>query len=198
MEFSYKQHPNSNVFNKPHLLTQIINKVIMAELSIARNKKETPKVDLTAMVDLAFLLITFFMLTTSLSKPVAMDIVKPDESVLNTFTDMPASRTMTILLGKHNKVAWYMGEADKSMPYVEDSKKMRQTIISNQRTLTSKSITGQDKSLIVIIKPTSGATYKNFVDIMDDLNIANIKAAPAVDDDHITIREKDFMLQHNL
>ncbi|WP_254071001.1 biopolymer transporter ExbD [Pedobacter sp. L105] len=75
----------------------------MAELSISRNKKETPKVDLTAMVDLAFLLITFFMLTTSLAKPIAMNIVKPEES--DELLDLAACKTMTIILGKHDRVA---------------------------------------------------------------------------------------------
>lgn len=185
-------------FYKPQLLMQMLNKVIMAEISIARNKKETPNVDLTALVDLAFLLITFFMLTTSLSKPVAMDIVKPDESIVTAFTEMPASRTMTILLGKNNKVAWYMGESDKSTPIIESNKQIRQSIIANQKKLFTNNNDGHEKSLIVIIKPTSGASYKNFVDIMDDLNIAKIKAAPAIDDDHITTKEKEFMKQHNL
>lgn len=90
----------------------------MAELTTSR--KAAPKVDLTAMVDLAFLLITFFMLTTSLSKPIAMDIAKPDEPEDGYQQPVPASRTMTILLGKDNKVAWYMGEAGKSRPNIED------------------------------------------------------------------------------
>ena len=77
----------------------------MAELSVSRNKKAVPKVDLTAMVDLAFLLITFFMLTTSLSKPVAMDIAKPDEPIDDSVRlQFPASRTMTILLVKMIKL----------------------------------------------------------------------------------------------
>jgi len=174
----------------------LINLKIMAELNISRNKKETPRVDLTAMVDLAFLLITFFMLTTSLTKPVAMDIVKPDEGNPDAYTALPASRTMTILLGKNDKVAWYMGEAGKSKPTIEKYQQVRQSILSNKHKLDVSA--GKGKSLIVVIKPTSAATYKNFVDIMDELSITKITAAPAIDDDHITSKEREFMKEQKI
>lgn len=167
----------------------------MAELNSSR--KASPKVDLTAMVDLAFLLITFFMLTTSLSKPMAMDITKPDE-IESVQEPVPASRTMTILLGKENKVAWYMGEADKSQPNIEGFDQVRQSIISNKNQVALKNNNDAKKTLVVIIKPTSGASYKNFVDIMDELTIAEITAAPAIDDDHITDAEIDFMKKHQI
>ncbi|WP_254071002.1 hypothetical protein [Pedobacter sp. L105] len=54
------------------------------------------------------------------------------------------------------------------------------------------------KSLSIIIKPTSGASYKNFVDIMDELNITKIITAPAIDDSHITDIEKTFMKQNQI
>lgn len=169
----------------------------MAELSISANKKMVPKVDLTAMVDLAFLLITFFMLTTTLSKPVAMDIVKPDEKVNGDPLELPASRTMTILLGKHNKIAWYMGEAGKSRPKIEGFDHIRQVILLNKLKADQlKDVRG--KSLYVIIKPTSGANYQNFVDIMDELDITRVSNAPSIDDDHITPVERDFMKENKI
>jgi len=73
-----------------------------------RRKKLATRVDLTAMVDLAFLLITFFILTTTLQKPKAMGLIMPDNSK-PTETPYPESRTMTILVGAHNKVEWYIG-----------------------------------------------------------------------------------------
>lgn len=170
----------------------------MAELTSTGNKKQTPKVDLTAMVDLAFLLITFFMLTTSLSKPIAMDIVKPDDTDDFARMNMPASRTMTILLGKNDRVAWYMGEAGKSQPSIEDYHQIRKSIWKNKMNVVHTNGSDPTKSLIVIIKPTSGATYKNFVDIMDELNITHITTAPAIDDEHITEAEKSFMQQNRI
>ena len=160
-----------------------------------RTKKANTKVDLTAMVDLAFLLITFFMLTTSLSKPIAMDIAKPDKDEKNdTRLELRASQTMTILLGKNNKVAWYMGVAGESQPTVEGFGQIRASILANKKKVKDAS----GKEIVMVIKPTSGATYKNFVDIMDELNIAAIKSAPAIDDENITDAEKDFMKQQGI
>ncbi|WP_316790656.1 biopolymer transporter ExbD [Pedobacter frigoris] len=154
-----------------------------------RTKKANTKVDLTAMVDLAFLLITFFMLTTSLSKPIAMDIAKPDDEENDVKNELRASESMTILLGKNNKVAWYMGEAKNAQPTVESFSEIGKSILKNKTDLYNS----RKRLLIVVIKPTEAATYKNFVDIMDELNIAGIKTAPAIDDKYITDGEKDLM-----
>jgi biopolymer transport protein ExbD len=170
----------------------------MAELSVSRNSRAVPKVDLTAMVDLAFLLITFFMLTTSLSKPVAMDVAKPDEPIDDKQQPWPASRTMTILLGAHDKIAWYMGEPGKSTPTIEGFDQIRKSIIANKQMVAKTNHNDLKKPLYIIIKPTSGSNYKNFVDIMDELKLADLKAAPAIDDDHILREELDFMKQKGI
>ena len=156
-----------------------------------RSKKSSTKVDLTAMVDLAFLLITFFMLTTSLSKPIAMDIAKPDQEENDVRLELRASETMTVLLGKDHKVAWYMGEAEKAQPVVESFSEVRKSILKNKTDLYKS----RGRQLVMVIKPTDGATYKDFVDIMDELNIAGIKTAPAIDDVNILDGEKAFMKQ---
>src|ERR1700712_2892377 len=99
-----------------------------------RSKKSSTRVDLTAMVDLAFLLITFFILTTTLQKPKAMDLTMPDkdDKQINQLP-VPETRTMTILLGSKNKVEWYMGMPSKPLtpPSVESFGKngIRKTLL---------------------------------------------------------------------
>jgi biopolymer transport protein ExbD len=164
-----------------------------------RSKKQSTKVDLTAMVDLAFLLITFFMLTTSLSKPLAMDIAKPDKDANDeNRKELKASQTMTILLAKNDKVAWYMGRAGDTAPNIENFTQIRASLLKNKEQVKQK-MGGLD--IVVIIKPTDGSTYKNFVDIMDELNITKTNInAPAIDDDpnHLTESEKQFLKEQNL
>src|SRR6478735_5893885 len=90
----------------------------MADVNVESNKKGkgkrrktsvSTKIDMTPMVDLAFLLITFFMLTTTFSKPQAMDVNMPDKTEDNKKQDIKESKAMTIVLGENNKVFYYIG-----------------------------------------------------------------------------------------
>ena len=126
-----------------------------------RSKKSNAKVDLTAMVDLAFLLITFFMLTTSLSKPQSMDLGLPDKDE----KDKPEKdikvdqrRTMTIIMGENNKVKWFHGLLEAPEPNGKPTDAqygrngLRKEIL--KRVISVPQVTGnKDKGLIVIIKP---------------------------------------------
>jgi biopolymer transport protein ExbD len=84
-----------------------------------RPKKGNPHMDMTPMVDLMCLLLTFFMLTTAFSKPKVMDIVLPDKIKKDQKVDPPKiaeSRTINIILGPDDKVYWYKGKAEAGMP----------------------------------------------------------------------------------
>jgi len=84
-----------------------------------RPKKGNPHMDMTPMVDLMCLLLTFFMLTTAFSKPKVMDIVLPDKIKKDQKIDPPKiaeSRTLNIILGPDDKVYWYPGKAEVGMP----------------------------------------------------------------------------------
>jgi biopolymer transport protein ExbD len=155
-----------------------------------RSKKASTRVDLTAMVDLAFLLITFFMLTTTLSKPKAMDLAMPDkDEVKKDQLPVPATRTMTLLLGANNKIEWYVGEPGKSAPTVEGygSQGIRKSLVENSDKIKA-SHGGQ--GMIVLVKPSIKSNYRNLVDVLDELNITNQDRYAIVD---ITQPEIDLL-----
>ena len=148
-----------------------------------RSKKQNSKVDLTAMVDLAFLLITFFMLTTSLSKPQSMDLSLPDKdpdpTVLPTKVD--ENRTMTVMLGEKNKIVYYMGllaspiAGPKDIAYGKDG--IRREVLKRKKSVLEYSTAkGHPKNgIIVIIKPSKKSTYRNLVDILDEMAISGVE-----------------------
>jgi len=145
-----------------------------------RSKKASTRVDLTAMVDLAFLLITFFMLTTTLSKPKAMDLTMPDKEEKQTDQlAVAASRSMTILLGANNKIEWFIGEPGKSQPTTDSYGKngIRKTLLEKGKEIQAS--TG--KYMVVLIKPSDKSNYKNVVDVLDEINITKVQSYAIVD-----------------
>ncbi|MBC7524843.1 MAG: biopolymer transporter ExbD [Flavobacterium sp.] len=152
-----------------------------------RSKKSNAKVDLTAMVDLAFLLITFFMLTTSLSKPQSMNLGLPDKDEKKDDKPMKVDerRTMTVVMGENNSVQWYMGLFDtpiagpKADTYGRDG--IRKEFLKQVKAVPQ--VTGDPKKgLIVIIKPTKKSTYRNLVDILDEMAICGVDTYAIVND----------------
>jgi len=155
-----------------------------------RAKKTAPKVDLTAMVDLMFLLTTFFMLTTTLSELKAADVFKPIPNEIR--GPYPASRTMTILLGKNNSAAYYMGETEKANMSTCKLSEIENQITKNKLLVTKLNKGNPAKFMIIIVKPTKTATYRDFIDVLDELKIADVKSY-AIDDDNISKNEEAFM-----
>lgn len=150
----------------------------------ARSLAAAPRVDLTAMVDLAFLLITFFMLTTTLSKQNAMQISLPVDDHVATTMAISEHRSMTIVLGNDHKMLWYKGTAEKpiTIPTIASSNNsnFRKILISEAANVLSK--TG--KSMIVLIMPGDKSQYGDLVNIIDQLELAKINTQAIVDIDH--------------
>nr|WP_242929472.1 biopolymer transporter ExbD [Pontibacter vulgaris] len=144
-----------------------------------RAKKMSTKIDMTPMVDLAFLLLTFFMLTTTFSKPQTMEInmpVKPE----NEEEQMPlkASNALTIIMGENDKLFYYYGLGDPAdNPEVIESDYSANGI---RKVLISPKVRGNDK-MTVLIKPMEKSRYKNVVDILDEMKITDTKKFALVD-----------------
>jgi biopolymer transport protein ExbD len=145
-----------------------------------RSKKASTRVDLTAMVDLAFLLITFFIMTTTLAKSKAMDLAMPDKDE-HTKDQLPiaASRSLTLLLGSDDKLEWYLGEPGKSAPSIigYGPGDLRKLFVEKSKEVMEK--TG--KAIFVVVKPSDRSTYKNMVSVLDEINITNITMYGIVD-----------------
>jgi biopolymer transport protein ExbD len=188
-------------------------------------KKVSTHIDMTPMVDLGFLLITFFMLTTTMIKPQTMEIAMPskDKVAEEEQTKVKASRAITIILGKDNKVFYYEGTRENDidptvkvtdfsatgirkfliernidvMLKVEKLDKERRAKDMSQEDYDKQKleIISDKKAPIVIIKAMDEATYKNLIDVLDEMAICNIGRYAIVD---ITDFDKELLTAQNL
>lgn len=149
----------------------------------ARSKKMSTRVDLTAMVDLGFLLITFFMLATTFNKPKTMEVNKPAKEEDEKKEEEPPikmSKTLTIMLGSNDKAYWYVSpdEIDANTQLTLDSVDYGSTGIRKvikQRQDEVQAQWGNREDLFVMIKPLPKSKLKNTVDILDEMTINNVK-----------------------
>jgi biopolymer transport protein ExbD len=168
---------------------------------VKKAKKLSTRVDMTPMVDLGFLLITFFIFTTTMSSPTTMNLIMPkDTDKEEEQNKAKESGALTILLGKNNIVYYYEGQLlpDASNFKTTSFKGIRDVIIKKKKDViaihqhdasceeTWKKNNGdknscRDKDLVIVIKPDEDATYKNTVDIIDEMAISEIKRYAMVD-----------------
>src|SRR5690349_2322979 len=153
---------------------------------VKKAKKLSTRVDLTPMVDLGFLLITFFVFTTTMSEPTALrlflpkDTEKPEEQ-----NKVKNSGVLTIMLSKNNNVFYYEGELlpDGSNFKPSNFKDIRDVILNKKRNT-------KPEDFVVIIKPGPDATYKNTVDMLDEMFISDVKRYALVE---ITPQDLQFI-----
>ncbi|HZV68868.1 MAG TPA: biopolymer transporter ExbD [Saprospiraceae bacterium] len=147
-----------------------------------RGKKMSTRVDLTPMVDLGFLLITFFMLATTFNRPKTMEVNKPakDEQKPEQEPAIKMSKTATVMLGKGDKIYAYVSpdEIDATTELQLDSldyspSGLRKFIQRRQNEV--KEQWGNQDELFVMIKPLPGSSYKNIVDALDEMTINNVR-----------------------
>ncbi|MDY6024723.1 biopolymer transporter ExbD [Bergeyella zoohelcum] len=139
-----------------------------------RSKKQSTRVDMTPMVDLGFLLITFFMFTTTFSKPNVMDLGLPakpkEEQPKPPPTEIDLSNSISLIIGKDNRIFYHQldrqGLTDEKLLETNYDKEGITKVIED-----AKRRAKDPAKFTVIIKPTDDAVYKNFVDILDEMAI---------------------------
>jgi len=135
---------------------------------VKKSKKLSTRVDLTPMVDLGFLLLTFFVFTTTMSHPTAMAMNEPKDDPNNQLK-VKNSGAMTLLLGKADQVYYYYGElTDPNSQFKSSNFKEIRPLIAAMKNKTPIG------DLMYIIKADKEATFKNAIDILDEMTISNV------------------------
>jgi biopolymer transport protein ExbD len=142
-----------------------------------RTKKLNARVDLTAMVSVSFLLIVFFMLTSYMSRPQAVELGGDDGGCCDCKPYDGDNRSMTLLLGDNNKIVSYMGnfetplETPKELEYGKTG--LRKELVKHINALPTK----DKRGLVVYIKPSKESTYENLVEVLDEMTINGLSYA---------------------
>jgi biopolymer transport protein ExbD len=144
---------------------------------VKKGKKLSTRVDLTPMVDLGFLLITFFIFTTTMSQPTAFKLALPKD------TDKPEEQTktkesgvLTVMLAKNDNVFYYEGQLQPDGSNFKSStfKEIRTVILDKKRKTNPE-------DFMVILKANDESVYRNVVDILDEMSINVVKRYALVD-----------------
>jgi biopolymer transport protein ExbD len=160
----------------------------MAEIIESRKKsgKRSTRVDLTPMVDLGFLLITFFIFTTAMSKPTGLKFFLPKSVPDMERMKIPVSGVLTILLAADKRIYYYEGSDPRSMSFAGENE-IRKLILDKKRRTSSE-------KFVVIIKPGRDSNFQELVHIMDEMTIDGVKHYAMVDLDPV---EYSIMQQKN-
>ncbi len=147
---------------------------------VKKAKKLSTRVDMTPMVDLGFLLITFFIFTATMSSPAALQLFMPkDTEKPEEQNKAKESGALTVMLGKDDRVYYYEGTLAPDASNFQTSSFDPQNGI--RKVIINKKRTTPIEDLVIVIKPNEEATYKNTVDMLDEMTINEIKRFALVD-----------------
>ena len=146
---------------------------------VSRPKKNNPKTDMTPMVDLGFLLISFFVMTTELSKSRVAPLSMPKEG---TETFLANSNALTVLLAGSDNVYYYHGNWQEAVAankvlktslYSSDG--LRKVIIEKRQWLDAHDSKEGRNGLMMLIKSTEETSYSNVIDVLDETMINDVR-----------------------
>lgn len=167
----------------------------MADMSVTPARggrsKATPHIDLTPMVDLGFLLITFFMMTTTMAGSKIMDIQMPYVPAPLEGTTYYETSAITLLPAKDHKIFYYEGmfKPGIDLKVAGNDQELRTILAAKQRVLMQRK-KPDEHQLQVLIKSHPAATVNDIVGLFDEMNILQVKHYALVD---IDSREQDMI-----
>ncbi|MHA4808357.1 ExbD/TolR family protein [Flavitalea flava] len=138
-----------------------------------RKFKLSTRVDLTPMVDLGFLLITFFIFTTSMTRPTAMRLHVPDDRSNKDSSETAAGKTLNLVLGSHHTIWYYPGTDLQHAQTAGQPSALREIIIQQRKKMAGQY--GNADELVVLIKPTKEASYGELIKVLDEMTIGQVK-----------------------
>jgi biopolymer transport protein ExbD len=160
----------------------------MAEMILpqksGKRKVHSLKVDLTPMVDLGFLLITFFMLTTTMAQPKAMDVIMPDDQPTKHPTPFVEEATITLIPSANHSLYYYNGLLKSSADmHIAGMKNARDIILRKKSQVAAlpPTFSSDAHQLHVLIKPDKTCKYEDLVSLLDEMNINSVKYYAIVD-----------------
>jgi len=130
------------------------------------------RIDMTPLVDIAFLLLTFFMLTTTMSLPQTMEINLPPDADVK--VEIAESNLLTLRIDDKGLIYWAIGI---NAPEKIEFGKLRNFLVEKNQ---------ENPKLTTLVKVDRKGKYEMMVDIMDELNVANVSRfslAPLLDAD---------------
>ncbi|MFT3826277.1 MAG: biopolymer transporter ExbD [Chitinophagaceae bacterium] len=167
---------------------------------VRRSKKLSTRIDLTPMVDLGFLLITFFIFTTTMSEPKALQLIMPADGP---GSESGESATLTIIPTVNNRVFYYHGQLENALQKgqfgytgysfsdgVGDIIRQKQKAMNRVRP-------GYQKELTLIIKPAYASSYQNVVSMLDEVLINAVPRYVLTDitkEETVTFEKKNIQL----
>jgi biopolymer transport protein ExbD len=142
----------------------------------------TPRIDLTPMVDICFLLITFFMMTTTMRDPKHMDIQMPFTPASPSRTAYYESSAITLLPAKDHRIFYYEGKFDSliKLRLVNNETELRKVLMQKQHILLSRK-NPDERHLQVLIKSHATATVQDIISLFDEMEILKVKNVAMVD-----------------
>ena len=190
MGYRYAAYGNGNDFHHSS------KSIAMAQIQDQPGKTKrrihaSLNIDMTPMVELGFLLITFFILTTFMTEKRATSLIMPKEGEP---TGLAESKAFTVILGENNKVFAYAGRWDNAA----NDKNIAETNYSVYHGLGNfirakqKQLKNKRNDLMLLIKPLNDASYQNIIDALDEALINDVRRYAIV---QATAEEEQYVQQ---